>query len=274
MNLNDPSKIREPVSSMTKMPVLFLGHGSPMNAIEENEFVEGWKSIGKTIPKPSAVLCISAHWETRGTFVTSMEKPKTIHDFGGFPEELYEVQYPAPGSPDLALEIKRVITNTQVGLDEKWGLDHGCWSVVRHLYPNADIPVIQMSMDYYMSAQQHYDLAKELAIFRNKGILIIGSGNMVHNLGLVDWNKLNDTYGFEWAIEAGEKMIKYTLNGEHEKLINYRSQGRAFDLAIPTPDHYLPLLYAVALQDKDDTLTIFNDKPVGGSLTMTSVKIG
>lgn len=274
MKLNNLNKITEPVSSTAKMPVLFLGHGSPMNAIEENEFVEGWRSIGKTLPKPAAVLCISAHWETRGTFVTSMEKPKTIHDFGGFPEELYEVQYPAPGSPDLALEIKRIVTNTQVGLDEKWGLDHGCWSVVRHLYPNADIPVIQMSMDYFMSAQQHYDLAKELAIFRKKGILIIGSGNMVHNLGLVDWNKLNDTYGFEWAIEAGEKMKKYILNGDHEKLINYRSQGRAFDLAIPTPDHYLPLIYIVALQDKDDTVTIFNDKPVGGSLTMTSVRIG
>jgi 4,5-DOPA dioxygenase extradiol len=268
------NKIREPVSNITKMPVLFLGHGSPMNAIEENEFTEGWKSIGKTIPKPAAVLCISAHWETRGTFVTLMEKPKTIHDFGGFPEELYEVQYPAPGNPDLAMEIKNLVTNTQIGLDEKWGLDHGCWSVVRHLYPNADIPVIQMSMDYYMSAQQHYDLANELAIFRNKGILIIGSGNMVHNLGLVDWNKLNDTYGFEWAIEAGEKMKKYILSSDHEQLINYRSQGRAFDLAIPTPDHYLPLLYTMALQDKEDTVYIFNDKPVGGSLTMTSVKIG
>jgi 4,5-DOPA dioxygenase extradiol len=268
------NKIREPVSNITKMPVLFLGHGSPMNAIEENEFTEGWKSIGKTIPKPAAVLCISAHWETRGTFVTSMEKPKTIHDFGGFPEELYEVQYPAPGNPDLAMEIKNLVTNTQIGLDEKWGLDHGCWSVVRHLYPNADIPVIQMSMDYYMSAQQHYDLANELAIFRNKGILIIGSGNMVHNLGLVDWNKLNDTYGFEWAIEANEKMKKYILSSDHEQLINYRSQGRAFDLAIPTPDHYLPLLYTMALQDKEDTVYIFNDKPVGGSLTMTSVRIG
>jgi 4,5-DOPA dioxygenase extradiol len=268
------NKIREPVSNITKMPVLFLGHGSPMNAIEENEFTEGWKSIGKTIPKPAAVLCISAHWETRGTFVTSMEKPKTIHDFGGFPEELYEVQYPAPGNPDLAMEIKNLVTNTQIELDEKWGLDHGCWSVVRHLYPNADIPVIQMSMDYYMSAQQHYDLANELAIFRNKGILIIGSGNMVHNLGLVDWNKLNDTYGFEWAIEAGEKMKKYILSSDHEQLINYRSQGRAFDLAIPTPDHYLPLLYTMALQDKEDTVYIFNDKPVGGSLTMTSVRIG
>jgi 4,5-DOPA dioxygenase extradiol len=203
-----------------------------------------------------------------------MEKPKTIHDFGGFPDKLYEVQYPAHGSPDLAMEIKRLITSTQVGLDEKWGLDHGCWSVLKHLFPKADIPVIEMSMDYNMNADQHYELAKELLGFRNKGILIIGSGNMVHNLGMVAWNKLNDIYGYDWAIEAGEKMKKFILSGDHKQLINYESQGSAFDLAIPTPDHYLPLLYALALQEKDDTVTIFNDKPVGGSLTMTSIKIG
>jgi len=274
MKLNDLNKIKEQAGSTPKLPVMFIGHGSPMNAIEENEFVEGWRSIGKTIPNPVAVLCISAHWETRGTYVTWMKKPKTIHDFGGFPEKLYEVQYPAPGSPDLAMEIKKLVTNTQVGLDEKWGLDHGCWSVVRHLYPNADIPVIQMSMDYYMSPQQHYDLAKELVSFRKKGILIIGSGNMVHNLGMVAWNKLNENYGYDWALEASDKMKKYILDSDHEQLINYRSQGRAFDMAIPTPDHYLPLLYVLALQDKDDIVSIFNDKPVGGSLTMTSVKIG
>jgi len=274
MKLNDLNKITEQAGSTTKMPVLFLGHGSPMNAIEENEFVLGWRSIGRTIPKPKAVLCISAHWETRGTFVTGMEKPKTIHDFGGFPDELYDVQYPAPGSPELAREIKSHVTITEVGLDEKWGLDHGCWSVVKHLYPDADIPVLQMSMDYYMSPRQHYDLAKGLQIFRKKGVLVIGSGNMVHNLGMVAWKKLNDFYGYDWAIEANEKMNRYILDGDHKQLVNYESQGRAFDLAIPTPDHYLPLLYALALQGKDDNVTIFNDKPVGGSLTMTSVKIG
>ena len=274
MKVNDLYNSERPSDSIVKMPVLFLGHGSPMNAIEENEFVEGWRNIARSLPKPGTILCISAHWETRGTYVTAMEKPKTIHDFGGFPEELYEVQYPAPGNPELAREIKNLVTKTQVGLDEKWGFDHGCWSVVRNLYPDAEIPVLQMSMDYYNSSQQHYDLAKELAILRNKGILIIGSGNMVHNLGMVTWNKLNDHYGYDWAIEAGEKMKKFILNGDHKQLINYKSQGRSFDLAIPTPDHYLPLLYALALQEKDDTITIFNDKPVGGSLTMTSVKIG
>jgi 4,5-DOPA dioxygenase extradiol len=202
-----------------------------------------------------------------------MEKPKTIHDFGGFPEELYQVQYPAPGSPDLAWEIKALVSVTQVEIDDRWGLDHGCWSVVKHLYPVADIPVIQMSMDYIMSAQQHYDLAKELRILRKKGILIVGSGNMVHNLGMVAWNRLNDDYGYDWAIEASDKMKKFILTGDHQQLINYKSQGRAFTLAIPTPDHYLPLLYALALQEEGDKVTIFNDKPVGGSLTMTSVKI-
>jgi len=273
MKLNDLNKIAEPLASTAKMPVLFLGHGSPMNAIEENEFTKGWINIGRTVPKPTAVLCISAHWETRGTYVTGMEKPKTIHDFRGFPEELYEVQYPAPGSPELAREMKSLVTKAQLGLDEKWGLDHGCWCVLKHLYPYADIKVIQISMDYYMSSRQHYELAKELQILRKKGVLIIGSGNMVHNLSMVAWNKLNDSYGFDWAIEANKKMKKYILNGDHEQLINYKSQGRAFDLAIPTPDHYLPLLYALALQDKDDKVTIFNDKPVGGSLTMTSIII-
>jgi 4,5-DOPA dioxygenase extradiol len=273
MKINNLNKISSHNGNIEKMPVLFLGHGSPMNAIEENDFVEGWRNVGKTLPKPAAILCISAHWETRGTFVTGMEKPKTIHDFGGFPDELYEVQYPAPGNPGLAKEIVNLVTMTKVGLDDRWGLDHGCWSVVKHLYPEADIPVLQISMDYNMSSLQHYDFAKELQILRKKGILIIGSGNMVHNLRMVAWNKLNDDYGYDWAIEASDKMKKYILTGDHQQLIDYKYQGRSFALAIPTPDHYLPLLYALALQEEGDKVTIFNDKPVGGSLTMTSVII-
>jgi len=261
--------------STTKMPVLFIGHGSPMNAIEENEFVEGFRNIGKSIPKPEAILCVSAHWETRGTFVTAMEKPKTIHDFGGFPKALYEVQYPAPGSPGLANEIKSLIKATNVELDYKWGLDHGAWSVIKHLYPDASVPVIEMSLDYYQTPQYHYDLMKELMPLRKMGVLVIGSGNMVHNLGLVAWDKFNaDNYAFDWAIEASEKMKKYILNGDHDKLINYRSHGRAFELAIPTPEHYLPLLYVLALKEENEDVQLFNDKAVAGSLTMTSVKIG
>ena len=274
MNLKDLYKSAESFRDSEKMPVLFIGHGSPMNAIEENEFVAGWRKLGKELPKPQAVLCISAHWETRGTWVTAMEKPVTIHDFGGFPKELYRVQYPAPGSPELACLIKDLVKKTEVNFDDKWGLDHGCWSVVRRLYPDADIPVIQLSLDYYQSPQYHFDLAKELSSLRNKGILIIGSGNMVHNLRLIDWEKMNVAdYGFDWAIEASERMKKYILNGDFTQLINFRSQGSAFDLAIPTPEHFLPLLYSLALKGEDESIGIFNDKAMAGSLTMTSIKI-
>jgi 4,5-DOPA dioxygenase extradiol len=262
------------LNTTEKMPVLFLGHGSPMNAIEENEFVAGFRNVAKGIPKPTAIVCISAHWETGGTFVTAMEKPKTIHDFGGFPKELYAVQYPAPGSPELAKEIKNIVKKTDVGLDEKWGLDHGCWSVVKHLYPKADVPVIQMSLNYSQTPQYHYDLAKELSSLRNKSVLIIGSGNMVHNLRMVAWDKLDATeYGYDWALEASEKMKSYILDGDHQSLIDYQSQGSAFNLAIPTPEHYLPLLCALALKEDNEKVSLFNDKTVAGSLTMTSLKI-
>lgn len=256
-----------------QMPVLFLGHGSPMNAIEENEFVEGFRAVVKTIPKPSAVLCISAHWETSGTYVTAMEKPKTIHDFYGFPDELYSVQYPAFGCPSLAEEIKSMF-GAGVSLDFDWGLDHGCWSVLRHLYPNADVPVIQMSLDTEKTSQEQYDLAMQLKPLRSKGVLILGSGNIVHNLGLVDWDRIEEIgYGYDWAIEANEKMKKYILNNEHQQLIDYRIQGKAYNLAIPTPEHYLPLLYALALKEEEEQIKLFNDKAVAGSLTMTSLKI-
>ena len=257
-----------------RMPVLFVGHGSPMNAIEENEFVQGWRNIGKSLPHPKAILCVSAHWETRGTFVTAMPKPKTIHDFGGFPKALYEVEYPAPGSPELANETKRTVTKTTVGLDEKWGLDHGAWSVIRRLYPEADVPVIQMSLDYGQAPQYHFELAKELSALRKKGVLIIGSGNMVHNLRMVAWDKINEPeYGYDWAIQANDKFKTLIESGDFKSLTNYASLGREVQLAVPTPDHYLPLLYSLALKENDETISFFNDKPVMGSLTMTSLKI-
>jgi 4,5-DOPA dioxygenase extradiol len=273
MKMNELNKITAPFSSTEQMPVLFVGHGSPMNAIDENEFVTGWRTIGKSLPKPNAILCVSAHWETRGTFVTAMEKPPTIHDFGGFPKALFDVQYPAPGSPALAKETKSLIRKTEVGLDEKWGLDHGAWSVIKRMYPEANIPVIEMSLDYYQTPQYHYDLAIELSTLRKKGILIIGSGNMVHNLGLVAWDKLDAEYAYDWAIEANEKMKKLILNGDHQQLIGYKLQGKSFDLAIPTPEHYLPMLYALALKEENEKVTLFNDKTVAGSLSMTSFKI-
>jgi 4,5-DOPA dioxygenase extradiol len=274
MELNDLQNHAGNGNENFRMPVLFLGHGSPMNAIEENEFVRGWKSIGNFIPAPSAIVCVSAHWETDGTRITAMEKPRTIHDFGGFPAELYKVQYPAPGNPPLAYEIIENIKKAEAFPDEQWGLDHGCWSVVKHLYPAADIPVLQVSLDFNLNPRQHFELARDLSILREKDILIIGSGNMVHNLGLVAWNRLNEPYGYDWALEANEKMKELILSGDHDKLVNYNKLGRAFELAIPTPEHYLPLLYVLAQKNENDIITIFNDKPVGGSLTMTCLMVG
>jgi len=257
------------------MPVLFIGHGSPMNAVEENEFSRGWMEIAGTLPRPEAILCISAHWETNGTFVTAMERPKTIHDFGGFPERLYEVSYPAPGKPELAKEITGMIRSVPVGRDYSWGLDHGCWSVLTRMYPEAVIPVVQLSLDRSKPAQFHYDLAKELYPLRKNGILIIGSGNMVHNLRLIAWDRMDDpAFGYDWTIEAGMKMKQLILSGDHRNLIDYQSQGKAFGLSIPTPEHYLPLLYALALQEEGEKTFFFNDQPSMGSLMMTSVKIG
>jgi len=274
MKLNELNNLASSFENTEQMPVLFVGHGSPMNAIEENEFVQGWREIAKTLPKPQAVLCVSAHWETRGTSVTVMEKPRTIHDFGGFPQRLYDVQYPAPGDPELAKQTKTIIKKTVLGLDERWGLDHGCWSVLVRMFPAADIPVVQMSLDYSQPARYHYDLAKELSALRRKGVLIIGSGNMVHNLRMVAWDKMNEPgYGFDWAIEANEKMKKLILANDHKALINYESQGKAFELAIPTPEHYLPLLYILALKEERERLEFFNDRTTMGSLSMTSVKI-
>lgn len=274
MKLRELEKISETLSHTDKMPVLFLGHGSPMNAIEENEFVTGFKNSITNIEKPKAILCISAHWETKGTYVTAMSNPRTIHDFGSFPKTLFDVQYSAPGNPTLANDIKNTIKKTSVGLDDKWGLDHGAWSVIKHLYPKADVPVLQMSIDYTQPAQYHYDLAKELTALRHKGVLIIGSGNMVHNLGQVAWDKfMVDNYGYDWAIEASTKMKQWITNDNHQELINFKNQGKAFDLAIPTPEHYLPLIYALALKEKNECVQLFNDKAIAGSLTMTSVKI-
>ncbi len=258
-----------------KMPVLFIGHGSPMNAIEDNIFSKRWQQIGKEIPTPKAVVVVSAHWLTKGTMVTAMPNPKTIHDFGGFPQALFDVQYPAPGSPELATEIQKLITNPAVELDHDWGLDHGNWSVVKHMYPDADIPVLQLSIDYYKPAAYHYELAKQLLALRKKGVLIIGSGNMVHNLRMVAWDKLSEPeYGFDWALEMNDIFKNKISNGFHKELIQYEKLHKAATLAIPTPDHYYPLLYILALQTDNDKVEFFNDKAVGGSLTMTSVKIG
>ena len=275
MNLNDLTNISALFPTTQKMPVLFLGHGSPMNAIEENQFVQGFRNISREIPTPSAILCISAHWFTRGTKVTAMDLPPTIHDFGGFPEELFAVQYPAPGSPDLAQETATLLLPAEVQEDHSWGLDHGAWSVIRHLYPDADIPVVQMSIDYTKPPEYHFELAGRLQKLREKGILIIGSGNIVHNLRMIDWQNINTVgAGWDWAIEAREKTNNWILDGNFRNLIEYQKHGTALQAAIPSPDHYLPLIYSLGLKNKSDELSLFNDELIGGSLSMTSVKIG
>ena len=257
------------------MPALFIGHGSPMNGIEDNEFSRRWTQMAKEIPTPKAVLVISAHWFTKGTKITAMDFPKTIHDFGGFPKELFATQYPAPGNPALAKETAQLLKSAHVELDHDWGLDHGTWTVVRHMYAKADIPVLQLSIDYTKAPQYHYDLAKELYALRKKGVLIIGSGNMVHNLGMIAFDKINEPeYGYDWAKNINEKFKSLILEGDHKSLINYSTLGKEALLAIPSPDHYLPLLYTLGIKGSKDNVSFFNDKAMAGSLTMTSVKLG
>lgn len=272
MKLKALDKLTEEMESTKPMPVLFVGHGSPMNAIELNEYSRTWQKIGSELPKPNAILCVSAHWETRGTYVTAAEKPKTIHDFGGFPDELFSVQYPAAGSPALAETTIVEMKPNVVSPDTSWGLDHGAWSILRHLYPAADVPVVQLSLDYYRDPQSHFELAKQLSKLREKGILIIGSGNMVHNLRMVDWH--NPDKGFDWANEANLKFKQLIADGDFKSLIEYTKLGREIALSVPTPEHFLPLLYTLALKKKNESLSFFNDKTLMGSLSMTSVMIG
>lgn len=264
------NKLSESLSASPKMPVLFLGHGSPMNAIEENEFTFGFQNIAKDIPKPQLILCVSAHWLTRGTWLTAMDNPKTINDFGGFPEALHKVQYPAKGAVDFAKELNK--QNNTFGLDYDWGLDHGAWSVLIHLYPEANIPVVQLSIDYYQPASYHFELAQQLAKLREQGVLIVGSGNIVHNLRKLAFSD-NVLYGHDWAIEASEKINDLILDGDFKSLLDYEKLGKSVQLAIPTPDHYYPLIYNLGLKRKNEQIELFNNKLVEGAISMTSLKI-
>jgi 4,5-DOPA dioxygenase extradiol len=278
MNIPDVQRWAESLPDTDPMPVLFVGHGSPMNAIEDSEFSQGWQAAAQALPRPQAILCVSAHWETRGTYVTAIARPRTIHDFGGFPPELYAVQYPAPGSAWLAQAAHDLLNKAPAGFDQEWGLDHGCWSVLRRMFPAADVPIVQLSLDRTQPGPYHYALAQELAPLRSKGVLIVGSGNMVHNLRRIafvsgDVSDFNRPYGLPWALEASALFHKLIDEGRHAELANYQALGSAVQLAVPTPEHYLPLLYVLALQAPGETATYFNDQPVGGSLTMTCVKI-
>lgn len=254
------------------MPVLFIGHGNPMNAIEDNEFSKAWKTIPQHLPKPKAILCISAHWQTSGTFITVAEKPKTIYDFYGFPKSLYEVKYDCPGAPDLANDIIHNIERTKVTGDKNWGLDHGTWSILAQMYPAADIPVIQLSINKKEGMFFHYELAKELGFLRRKGVLIVGSGNIVHNLRMAIFSP--DAKPYDWALEFDEQVKELLLQENFTSLINYRKLGKAALLSVPTPDHYIPLLCCLGLKTKEETLTFPVVGMAFGSGSMRSIKIG
>ena len=250
------------------MPMMFVGHGNPMNAILDNSFSRTWKDIGKKLPRPEAILSISAHWITRkGTRVTAMEKPETIHDFGGFPEELYAQKYPAPGSPRFAEETQRVITSPEIGLDYEWGLDHGTWSVLKPMFPLANIPVYQLSLDYSQSPRYHYDIGTQLNSLRRQGVIIMGSGNIVHNLGLMKW----EGEPYDWAIEFDEKISRWIDESNHKAIVDFQKMGGLASIAHPTHDHFLPLLYILGAREKTDTLEYFNAAIDLSSVSMRSV---
>jgi len=258
--------------SAAKMPALFIGHGSPMNAIEDNEFCQAWIEAGRSLPRPQAILCVSAHWETSGTQVTAMEQPRTIHDFGGFPPALYAQQYPAPGSPALARLVQETVKDVRIDLDASWGLDHGAWSVLIRMFPQADIPVVQLSLDTTQPPAFHYALGQALRPLRNRGVLIVGSGNIVHNLRAA---RLDDERGaYDWAREFDATARRLIAAGDHQALVNYERLGPSARLAIPTHEHYLPLLYVLSLQEPGDEVSFFAERIVYYALSMRSLRIG
>ncbi len=253
-----------------KMPLLFVGHGNPMNAIEDNEFSRAWKETGKSLPHPKAILCISAHWETAGTQVTAMTQPRTIYDFYGFPPELYAATYPAPGSPDLAERVRRAVKTVEVRPDLTWGLDHGTWSVLKRLFPAADVPVVQFSLDMALDMQQHYELGKQLGELREEGILILGSGNIVHNLRIMRWGE----EAYDWATDYDAKVRQWILEDDHEPIIQYQKHGQAGLLSVNSAEHYEPLLYILALKEPGEPVSFFAEKVTFGAVSMRSVRIG
>lgn len=255
------------------MPAIFLGHGNPMNALADNAWTRGWAEIGRTVPRPRVILCVSAHWYVPAVAVTAMERPRTIHDFGGFPRELYEYQYPAPGSPELAARVNELLGGNVILDDASWGLDHGTWSVLCHVFPGADIPVVQLSIDETQDAAWHYELAAKLRPLRDEGVLIVGSGDIVHNLHTYAWGR-EPVEAFDWATRFETAAREFIAKGEHGPLIHYESMGKDALLSIPTPDHYLPLLYVLAQQRDDDRVSFPVEGFDGGSVSMLSVRIG
>jgi 4,5-DOPA dioxygenase extradiol len=255
------------------LPAIFFGHGNPMNALQYNDWTEAWTAIGKAFPRPRAVLCVSAHWYLPATLVTAMAEPRTIHDFGGFPRELYQVEYRAPGSPELATRVQELLAPLAVGLDYSWGLDHGTWSVLRHVYPSADVPVVQLSIDESQPASFHFELGQRLAPLRDEEVLIVGSGNVVHNLHTYAWGR-HTPEPYDWAVRFEDQAKQLMTSAGFDPLINYESLGRDALLAIPTPDHYLPLLYVLGAKRPGDSITFPVQGIDGGSVSMLTVQVG
>jgi len=251
------------------MPAVFLGHGSPMNTLERNRHTESWQALGRTIARPKVILAVSAHWYIRGTAVTAMAKPPTIHDFGGFPPALHAYQYPAPGDPALAARVQDLLAPLATHSDQEWGLDHGTWSVLAHVYPDADVPVVQLAIDRTQGAAFHYDLGRRLAPLRDEGVLIVGSGNIVHNLGVIQWGGKSAPY--PWALAFDRAFRENIEQRNHQPLIDYLESGEAARMSIPTPDHYLPALYVLGAQRDDDALSILTDGIELGSISMLSI---
>lgn len=260
-------------SMQNSMPAIFFGHGNPLNALATNDYTNAWRTIGRSIRQPKAILCISAHWYIPGTFVTAMEWPRTIHDFGGFPRELYEVKYPAPGDPQLAKHVQELLPPVQVGLDYGWGLDHGTWSVLCHVFPNAEVPVVQLSIDKTQPASYHYELARRLQSLRDEDVLVIGSGNLVHNLHTYAWGE-HAAEPFDWTIRFEKEVVSHLLAANHLPLVDYETLGPDALLSVPTPEHYLPLLYVIALQRRTDQVSFPVKGVDGGSISMLSVQVG
>jgi 4,5-DOPA dioxygenase extradiol len=258
---------------MNRLPAVFFGHGNPMNALDDNAYTRGWSAIAAAIPRPRAILAVSAHWYLPGTHVTAMHQPRTIHDFGGFPRELYEVRYPAPGSPELAARVQELLAPVPVVRDERWGLDHGAWSVLVHAYPDADIPVVQLGIDETQPPQYHYELGRRLAPLRDEGVLIVGSGNLVHNLHAYAWGR-HPAQQFDWAVRFERQARAFLDAGNHDRLVDYETLGNDALLSVPTPDHYLPLLYVIATQQPGDAVTFPVEGGDGGSISMLTVRIG
>ena len=257
----------------TSMPAIFFGHGNPMNALQHNQWTDGWNNLGNTLPRPRAILCISAHWYLPATLVTAMDTPRTIHDFGGFPRELYQVKYPARGDLELARRVQELLAPLPVGLDNEWGLDHGTWSVLVHVYPEADVPVVQLSIDETQPPAFHFDVGKRLAPLRDEGILIVGSGNLVHNLHTYAWG-MHTPEPYDWTVRFESVAKELMATGKVEPLIDYETLGRDALLAIPTPDHYLPLLYVLGARRAEDPVTFPIQGVDGGSISMLAVSIG